>query len=410
MAPSGAPRAILADITPLRRPDYRRLWAGTTVSVIGSQLTIVTVQIQVYAETRSSFDVGLIGLAGLAGLVGFGFVGGAVADSHDRRRVAMLTSSLLTLCSGALAAQAGWHVRAVWVVYLLVFAISALSAIDQPTRGAIVPRLLPPSELRAGNALAQISMSVGFTVGPLLAGLLVSQVGAFAAYLADAGSFLVALYAIWRLPPVPPLGEAPRAGFRSVGEGLRFLRSKPVLYMTFLVDINAMVFGMPRALFPALAGSFFHGGAGVVGLLNAAPAVGALVGGVLSGVLVRVRRQGLAVLVAVAVWGAAVTGFGFSRSLPVGLLLLVVAGAADLVSAVFRNTILQVLTPDALRGRLQGVFIVVVAGGPRLGDVEAGSVAALVSPAFSVVSGGLACIVGVVALGLAVPAFARYRG
>jgi MFS family permease len=402
-------RRLATDLTPLRRPDYRRLWAGTTVSVVGSQLTVVAVQIQVFEVSHSSLDVGLIGLVGLVGLLGFGLVGGAIADARDRRRVALLTSSCLTGCSAVLTGLALLGVRSLAALYALVFAISALSAVDQPTRGAIVPRLLPAAELPAGNALSQISSNLGLTGGPLLAGLLFSVVGAFAAYLADTLSFAAALYALWRLPAIPPQGSLRRPGLSAVAEGLRFLRRRPVLYMTFLVDIDAMLFGMPRALFPAIAGGFFHGGAGVVGLLNAAPAVGALAGASLSGAFTRIRRQGLAVLAAVVVWGLAITGFGSTRSLPVGLIALAVAGAADMVSAVFRNTILQVLTPDELRGRLQGVFIVVVTGGPRLGDVESGLVGSLVSPAFSVISGGLACIGGVVGLGLAVPAFARYR-
>jgi MFS family permease len=406
---TGLAGRILADVTPLRRPHYRRLWAGITVSVIGSQLTVVAVQIQVFAISQSSLDVGLIGLVGLAGLLGFGFVGGAVADARDRRRVALVTSACLTAASAALTALALLGVRSLAALYLLVFVISAVSAVDQPTRGAIVPRVLPAAELPAGNALAQMSSNLGLVAGPLLAGLLLATVGAFSAYLADTVSFGAAMYALWRLPPLPPRGTLRRPGPSAVAEGLRFLRRRPVLYMTFLVDINAMLFGMPRALFPAIAGQFFHGGAGIVGLLNAAPAAGALVGAGLSGALGRVRRQGLAVLVAVTVWGLAITGFGFTRSLPVALVALAVAGAADMVSAVFRNTILQVLTPDALRGRLQGVFVVVVTGGPRLGDVESGLVGSLVSPAFAVISGGLACVAGVLALGAAVPVFARYR-
>ena len=224
-------------------------------------------------------------------------------------------------------------------------------------------------------------------------------------------TFAAALYAVLRLPPMPPLGglEGQRAGFASVLEGLRFLRGRSEVLMTFLVDINAMVFGMPRALFPAVAGLFYAGGAGTVGLLSAAPAFGAMLGALFSGGLTRVRRQGLAVLVAVTVWGLSIAAFGFGRVLWIGVLLLAIAGAADMVSAVFRTTILQTATPDAMRGRLQGVFIVVVAGGPRLGDVEAGSVASATNETVSIVSGGLLCVLGVVVLTLLFPSFARYR-
>jgi MFS family permease len=207
---------------------------------------------------------------------------------------------------------------------------------------------------------------------------------------------------------MPPEGGGSRAGVASVLEGLRFLGPRKNLLMTFLVDINAMVFGMPRALFPAIGATWFHGGAGTVGLLAAAPSLGALIGAVTSGWAGRVRRQGLAVLVSVLVWGGSIALFGFSRVLWLSLLLLGIAGAADMVSAIFRNTILQVATPDALRGRLQGVFIVVVTGGPRIGDVEAGSVAAAFGTQLSVVSGGLACMAGVGALAALFPSFAKY--
>ena len=272
----------------------------------------------------------------------------------------------------------------------------------------MLPRLVRRELLPAANSLGQISQNTALTGGPLLAGLLVGSLGFSWAYGVDALSFLAILYALLRLPPAPPVGEVSKAGLKSVAEGLRFLGPRKNLLMTFLVDINAMVFGMPRALFPALATGTFHGGAGTAGLLYAAPPVGALVGAGLSGWSGRVRRQGLAVLVSVGVWGAAIAGFGLSHLLWLGLVMLAIAGAADMVSAIFRSTILQVATPDSLRGRLQGVFIVVVAGGPRFGDVESGTVASLVSTEFSIVSGGLACIVGMLLLAARYPSFAKY--
>jgi MFS family permease len=272
----------------------------------------------------------------------------------------------------------------------------------------MLPRLVRRDLLPAANSLGQISQNTALTGGPLLAGLLVGAFGFSWAYGVDALSFLAILYALVRLPPAPPEGEVTRAGLKSVKEGLQFLGPRKNLLMTFLVDINAMVFGMPRALFPALAAGTFHGGAGTAGLLYAAPPIGALIGAGLSGWSGRVRRQGLAVLLSVAVWGAAIAGFGLSHVLWLGLVMLGVEGAADMVSAIFRNTILQVATPDSLRGRLQGVFIVVVAGGPRFGDVESGTVASLVSTEFSIVSGGLACIVGMVLLAAKYPSFAKY--
>ncbi len=401
--------SLFADVTPLRvSSDFRRLWLGTAVSQLGQQMTAVAVAIQVYALTRSSFAVGMVGLAALVPLVVFGLYGGALVDAHDRRVVALLTSSGLWLLSLCLLVQAVLHVDSVPLLYGLVAAQSAFFAVNNPARSAIVPRILPLNLMPAANALSQVSFSAAFTLGPLLGGLAVGLRGVGAAYAVDTLTFTAALWAIWHLPPLPPEGEVRRAGLASVLEGLAFLRTRPNLLMTFLVDICAMVFGMPRALFPAIAGGFYSGGVATVGVLQAAPALGALIGATFSGWLGKVRRQGAAVLLAVVAWGLAIVAFGLTTSLFVGVLFLAAAGAADMVSAVFRGTILQVATPDAIRGRLQGVFIVVVAGGPRLGDVEAGSVAALTSERVSVVSGGLLCIVGVALLAARWPHFAKY--
>lgn len=402
-------RALAADVSPLREhPDYRRLWAGATVSLLGSQMTAVAVPIQVFQITHSSLYVGLTGLVILGPLVGFGLVGGAIADAVDRRRLLLVTSTALTVLSAVLALQAAAQLRRLWLLYLVVGVQSAFMAVDSPSRGATIPRLVPSRQLPAANALQQVSMQLTLTGGPLLAGVVIGGFGLQWAYWVDVASFFAALYAVWRLPALRPLGEATRAGVASIAEGLRFLRGRTNLLMTFLVDINAMVFGMPRALFPAIGTGWFHGGPRTVSLLYAATSAGGLLGALFGGWFGRVRRQGLAILVAVAVWGAAVAGFGLSRTLWLAVLLLATAGAADMVSAVYRSTILQVATPDALRGRLQGVFIVVVAGGPRLGDVEAGSVASAFGLTFSVVSGGVICLLGVVALAALFPRFARY--
>lgn len=398
-----------ADITPLREfPAYRRLWGGLTVSMVGNQMTSVAVPIQVYDQTHSSLYVGLVGLAGLIGLLAFGLYGGAIADSMDRRRLALFTSSVLALLSAALVAQAALGLHSLPLLYGIVLLQAAVFGVDNPARSAMIPRLLPSARLPAAYALAQVGQNVALTGGPLAAGALIATSGLSTAYLVDTLSFAAALYAMWRLPAIPPEGGGAKAGWKSVAEGLRFLAGRKILLMTFLVDINAMVFGMPRALFPAIAQKFYGGGATVVGILYAAIAMGALLGATFGGWLGRVRRQGLAVIVAILAWGAAITGFGFTRALWLGVLLLAAAGAADMVSAVFRNTILQTATPDALRGRLSGVFIVVVAGGPRLGDVESGGIAAAAGLTASVASGGLLCILGVLLLAAAVPAFARY--
>lgn len=403
-------RTVVADVTPLRvSPAYRRLWVGLTVSNLGQQMTAVAVAIQVFRITGSSLAVGLIGAFGLVPLIVFGLYGGAIADVVDRRRLMLWSSSGLALLSVVLLAQARAGLASVWLLYLVVAAQAAFFAVNNPARAATIPRLVGLELLPAANALQQVTWNLGFTVGPLVGGVLVATVGLEAAYGVDVVAFGAALYGVFRLPPVPPEGAGERrAGFASVMEGLRFLRARQVLLMTFVVDLIAMVFGMPRALFPAVAQDFYGGGAAVVGALTAAPALGALVGAAFSGGLGRVRRQGLAVLWAIAVWGVAIALFGLSRALWVGLALLAVAGLADMVSAVFRTTILQVATPDALRGRLQGVFIVVVAGGPRLGDVESGAVAALTNETVSIVSGGLLCVLGVALVAALVPAFRRY--
>ena len=401
-------RRIAADVTPLRESqDYRRWWFGYSVSFTGTQLSQFAIPLQVYVLTKSSFDVGLVGLVVFVPLVTMGLVGGAIADAVDRRRLTLVTGTVLMALSVVLTVQAATGPR-LWLLYVVAGVQGAFSAIDSSARGAILPRLVRREMLPAANALGQLGFNTGLSVGPLLGGLLVGTLGFSWAYGLDTLSFLAVLYAVWRLPPMPPEGGGSRAGVASVLEGLRFLGPRKNVLMTFLVDINAMVFGMPRALFPAIAANWFHGGAGTVGLLAAAPPIGALVGAATSGWTGRIRRQGFAVLVSVAVWGGSIGLFGFTRTLWLALVLLAIAGAADMVSAIFRNTILQVSTPDALRGRLQGVFIVVVTGGPRLGDLEAGSMAAGFGTQASVVSGGLACVAGVALLAAAYPSFAKY--
>ena len=401
-------RRWLADTTPLREnPDYRRWWAGYSISFTGTQLTQFAIPVQVYFLTHSSLAVGLVGLVVITPLITMGLFGGAIADATDRRRLTLITSSCLLALSVLLMVQAAVHVDQVWLLYVIAAVQAMFGATDSAARGAILPRLVRRELMPAANALGQLGFNSGLSLGPLLGGLLIGTLGFAWAYGFDAQSFLAVLYAVWRLPPMPPEGGS-RAGVASVLEGLRFLGPRKNLLMTFLVDINAMVFGMPRALFPAIGTTWFHGGAGTVGMLAAAPSIGALLGAATSGWAGRVRRQGLAVLVAVCVWGGSIALFGFNRVLWLGLLLLAVAGAADMVSAIFRNTILQVATPDALRGRLQGVFIVVVTGGPRVGDFEAGVVANAFGLMASVVSGGLACIAGVALLAARYPSFAGY--
>lgn len=414
-------RDVLADTRPLREPHFRRLWVANIVTVIGAQLTIVAVPAQIYAETGSSAYVGLTGLFGLVPLVVFGLWGGALADAMDRRRLLIITTIGLITTSGLFWAQAAFGLGNVWALLCLFSVQQAFFAVNQPTRSAVLPRLLPPEQLPAGNSLNMTIMQAGGIAGPLVAGALIPVLGLSWLYLIDTLSLFATLWAVVALPPLPVLGESVSAGWRSVVDGLTYLGGHPVLMMSFVVDIIAMLFGMPRALFPQIAHESFGGpaeGGFAFALLFAAIPAGAVLGGVFSGWVSRVSRQGLAVVVAICVWGLAMAGFGvavglagFAPSLwlTVAALMLVVGGAADMVSAAFRVSMLQTAATDAVRGRLQGVFIVVVAGGPRLADVAHGAAAASVGTAVAAAGGGVLVVVGTVAAALVVPAFVRYR-
>jgi MFS family permease len=387
---------VVTDVRPLQvSPPYRRLFFGNTVAQLGQQMTNVAVAIQVYALTHSSFYVGLVGVFALVPLVALGLYGGAIADAVDRRTLALVASAGLWFVSIALAVLAFAGNEAVWPLYVCIAVQSGFYAINNPARSAMVPRLLDKALMPAAAALNMASFNLGFTFGPMLGALAIKWQGLGAAYAIDVVTFSAAYYALVRMPRMPPLENSPRAGLRSVVDGLRFLKRSPNLRMTFVLDLCAMVLAQPRALFPALAFKVYGGGAGVVGLLQSAPAAGAVVAFLFSGWVSRVRRQGFAIVVAVLVYGAAVGGVGLTDVLWLGVAFLAVSGMADMVSAAYRSTILQVAAPDQLRGRLQGVFIVVVAGGPRAGDFVAGSVASSVGERVALVVGGLACIAGV---------------
>lgn len=417
--------ALFADTTPLRNPDFRRLWLAGIPTVIGANLTIFAVPVQVYALTQSSAYVGLTGLFALAPLVVFGLLGGAWADAMDRRRLLIIASCGLAVASLLLWAQAAASVDNVWVVLCLLSVQQAFYAINAPTRSAAIPRILAGGQLPAANSLNMTVMQFGAIVGPLLAGLLLGWVDLSALYLIDAMTCLVPIWATFRLsamPPTEPDSAGPsRWGAAAVLDGFRYLAGDKVVLMSFVVDLIAMVFGMPRALFPQIANASFGGpvdGGSTMALLAAALSAGAVAGGVFSGWLPRIRRQGLAIVVAIVIWGAAMVGFGLvitqadGRAGPVlwlALAFLAVGGAADMVSAAFRSTILQQVASDEMRGRLQGVFIVVVAGGPRLADALHGAAGAVVGTAAAAAGGGALVIVGVLLAALAVPAFVRYR-
>jgi MFS family permease len=406
-------RGVIVDIAPLRASaDYRRLWAADLVASSAHELVAVAVPYQVFILTRSSLAVGLVGAAELVPLLLGSLAAGAVVDAHDRRRLILIAQVGAAACALVLALLAASGSPPVAAIYGVAAAVAAFASIEAPVRNASIPELVGSHYLPPALALNQIVGQVTSLAGPALAGVLLATTGVTAVYVTAVAAFAIALVAVTRVRPLPPAnaGEATR-GWAAVKEGLAFARSTPVLLSTFVIDLNAMIFGMPRALFPALAVTTYHVGPDGLGLMYAAPGAGALLGAAASGWVGGVRRQGLAVIVSVVVWGAAIVAFGLVPRdwFPLALVLLAAAGWADVVSAVFRNTILQLVAPAAMRGRLSALHIAVVTSGPRLGDVEAGTVAALTSVRFSVVSGGLACIAGVALMHALSPVFARYR-
>jgi MFS family permease len=405
-------RRVAADLTPLRvSSDFRRLWIGLLVSDTGYQFTVVAAFVQVFRLTGSPAAVGLTGLVGLAGLVVGTLAGSSFVDATDRRTTLLGAQLGFMIGSGTLLLGAASGHPPIGLVYAAVGLIAAVSAIDSPTRSAITPRLVGRELLPAALALNQIVWNGSALVGPALAGVVIASFGLAWAYAIDLITYLAMLWAVIGLRPLPPeSSERLSTGWAAIREGFRYLRGRRVLETTFAIDIVAMVFGMPRALFAVLAAVQFHRGPAVVGLLFAAPAFGAVVGALTSGWVGHVRHQGRAVIWAVALWGAGIAAFGVVGShLWLALFFLAFAGAADVISAVFRGTILQLSVPDSLRGRLSSIHILVVTGGPRLGDLEAGFVAQALTPTISVVSGGLLCIAGAGMIAWLVPEFRRYR-
>jgi MFS family permease len=418
-------RSLALDISPLRDSvGYRALWIGQLLSQIGTQMRFVAVPYQVFRITGSTVAVGLIGLVEVIPLVVFSVAGGALADSVDRKRLVAWIQIGLILSSGALALVSFASDRpSLWVIYVLTALGSAFSAIERPARTAMAPTLVAPEQLPAVMALRQVFIQTTQFVGPALGGLLIGalasrgtpQFGVAWVYVIDAVTFLFALGSLRWVPRMGPATDAPelrslRGQAAAVREGFQFSLRNDLILPIFVVDLSAMIFGMPRAVFPALAERGFHGGAQTLGLLYAAPAVGALVGALTTGWVPHVRRRGLAIVVAVAVWGFAIAGAGLALfSLALTLVLLAVAGAADVVSAVFRGTMLLENTPEPLWGRVSALQLMVVTSGPRLGDVEAGLVAGAVGAPASVVVGGLACVAGTAWVALKWPGFRNYR-
>jgi MFS family permease len=402
------------DLSPLRNTAYRRLFGGVAVTMLGQQMTLVAVPYQVFRLTGSSLLVGVTSMVSLVPLVVFGLLGGAIADAMDRRRLMLITSIGAAVTSALLAVQAllpgGGDLAVLWV---LTACVSGFAAVNQPTRSAAIPALVGTEGVPAANALSMTVRQAGVIVGPLLAGVLIGTGSLFLTYTIDAVGFLVAVLLLRGLPALPPVREAGRlrlgAALHGVGEGFAFLRTQPVLLMTFVVDIVAMLFAWPQAVFPELSATRFAGSPNALGWLFAGVSIGALGMGLTSGWVTRVDRQGAVVQVAIAAWGVAIIGFGLAPALWVAVLCLAVAGAADMVSAVLRTSMLQTAAPEDMRGRMQGVFIVVVAGGPRLGDLRAGTLASLTSVTFAMVSGGVVVIAAMLLVALVVPSFWLFR-
>jgi MFS family permease len=406
----GRLRGILLDVEPLRRDrDFRLLWIGQVISGVGRQVTVVALPFQLYILTGSTLAVGLLALVQLVPILVFALGGGAVADAVDRRRLLLLTQLGLACASAALFVLAATPGAPIAGYYVVAFVAAGLGAVDQPARSSAIPRLVPRERLPGAIALNQLGFQAMAVAGPALGGILLVTVGVASAFLFDAVTFVAAIVALLLIAPIPPRPDAARPSLETVKEGLRFARGKRIVLSTFVIDLVAMIFGMPTSLFPALALDVFHVGPAGVGLLTAAPAAGALVGAALTGWVGRIVHPGRAVIVAVTGWGLAITAFGLaSGSFALALLFLALAGAADVISAVLRSSIWQLETPDALRGRVASIHILVVTSGPRLGDAEAAAVAAVVGPQLSVISGGILCLAGLVEVVRRFPELRRY--
>src|SRR5262245_32205308 len=403
-------RRLAIDVTPLRSRQFRLLWSGSVVSAMGSQFARVGLSVQGYALTGSAAAVGFLGISGLAGSLAGVAVGSAFIDRYDRRTTIVWTQVASMIVAGGLFLGALSGHPPLWLLHAANLGTWFLAAIHGPARQAAIPRLLSDEEIPAASALNQAGWQVGSIVGPALAGVVIAVSGVAWAYGVDLASYVFSFVVALLLAPIPLGEELAERGLKAVAEGLHYLRNHRLLQSTFVIDLVAMIFGSPQALYPVIAVEQLHRGPEVVGLLFAAPAAGALLMTLASGSVTKLHRQGDAIVWAVIAWGAAIAGFGLSGShLGPALVCLAAAGAADVVSAIFRSTILQVTVPDRLRGRLSAVFFVVVTGGPKLGDIEAGLVAAAFGATVSVVTGGLATIVGALVTARVYPELPAYR-
>jgi len=396
----GRARRLFLDTAPLRRDrDYRWLWSGQVVSGIGNQITRIALPFQVYVLTGSTLAIAALTLFQLVPILLFALGAGSLADAVDRRRLLMVTQAGLALCSLTLTLLALGGNPPLPALFAVAFVAAGLGAVDQPTRSSAIPRLVPTERLPAAIALNQLNFQTASIIGPAVGGLLIATIGVAGAFAVDVVSFGATLTALFAIRPLPPLGGAARPGLAAIAEGLRFARQRRAILGSFAIDFNAMVFGMPTSLFPVLALDVFKMGPTGLGLLAAAPAVGSFLGALLSGWVSSVRRIGRAVVLAVVGWGLAITAFGLlTFAFPLAWICLALAGTADVFSAVFRATLVQLETPDNLRGRVMSIHGLVVTSGPRIGDMEAAVVASVVGPQVAVVSGGVLCLLGVAAI------------
>ena len=401
---------ILPDFSPVRHNRaFGRLLVGGLLSTLGGAMTSFAVVLQIWDLSRSSLAVGLLGLTFVPALI-VGLFGGSIADAVDRRKLALVTRAGLMAVSAAFAVQAYAQFDQLWLLYALAAVQAVLQALGAPANRTFVARLVPADQLTAAIALNTLVGRITMLFGPVLAGLVAGTWGLRTCYAVDAVSFLASMYAVARLPAMRPESAGPAGSrLRAIAEGLRFIRHRQVLVAAFLTDLNAMLLGLPVALFPALNAAHFGGSPQTLGLLNAAPGVGGLLSAVLSGPVGRVSRQGRGMLAGTMIWGLAIACFGLTRTLAPALAALAVAGAADTLTVVFRGAIVQTVTPDEFRGRVSSVEYIIGAGGAPVGNVESGTVAALTSPVVSAVSGGVGCFAVTVLIGFAFPAFTRYR-
>lgn len=401
-------RRFRVDTRPFHERDFRNLWLGQAVSTIGAEIGVVAVPYQVYTLTHSTALVGLLGLASLIPLLVVPLIGGAIADALDRRTVLLRTETGMAFVAALFLGNSLLAHPRVWLLFVLQGLAVAIFSLGRPALSSLTPRLVPDDQIAAASALSSVYNSLAAVGGPAVGGLLIAAAGVPWTYAIDLVTYVASFVVIWLLPKLPPLGEVDRPSVSSILDGFRFLGGRHALLGIFAVDTAAMVFGMPTALFPALALHSLDGNAATVGFLYSAPYAGALVCSLASGWTTHVRRQGVAVTIAACTWGAAIAAFGFMTSLWPALVLLAVAGGADFFSAVLRSTMLLRATPDHLRGRLSGIEFAQVASAPNLGDLEAGVLASLTSLRFSIVSGGLFCVVACIAVTLALPGFLKY--